>query len=51
MDAFHCIKTLKIAVNSDRIPEIFNSDQESLFTYLEIMAEFRTHGIQISINE
>ena len=50
MDAFHCVETLKMAVDSYGKPEIFNSDQERHFTSSEFMTELRTHGILISMD-
>ena len=50
MDAFHCVETLKMAVDSYGKPEIFNSDQGSQFTSSEFVAELRNHGIQISMD-
>lgn len=43
MDAFHCVETLKMAVDPFGKPEIFNSDQESQFTSSEFIAELRAH--------
>ena len=50
MDAFHCVETLKMAVDSYGKPEIFNSDQGSQFTSSEFVAKLRAHGIQISMD-
>ena len=55
MDAFHCVETLKTAMDSYGKPEIFNSDQGSQFTgsqftSSEFVAELRYHGIQISMD-
>ncbi|WP_367274597.1 DDE-type integrase/transposase/recombinase [uncultured Victivallis sp.] len=50
MDAFHCVETLRMAVDSYGKPEIFNSDQGNQFTNSEFMAELRDHGILISID-
>ena len=50
MDAFHCVETLKTAMDFYGKPEIFNSDQGSQFTSSEFIAELRTHGIQISMD-
>lgn len=50
MDAFHCVETLRMAVDSYGKPEIFNSDQGNQFTSSEFMAELRDHGILISID-
>ena len=50
MDAFHCVETLKMAVDSYGKPEIFNSDQGNQFTSSEFVAELRAHGIQISMD-
>ena len=46
MDAFHCVETPKMAVDSYVIPEIFNSDQGS---QAEFLTELRTHDILISM--
>lgn len=46
MDAFHCVETPKMAVDSYGIPEIFNSDQGS---QSEFLTELRTHDILISM--
>ena len=50
MNAFHCVETLKMAVDSYGKPEIFNSDQGSQFTSSEFVTELRAHGIQISMD-
>ena len=50
MDAFHCAETLKTAQDSYGKTEIFHSDQGSQFTSSESVAEFRNHGIQISMD-
>ena len=50
MNAFHCVETLKMVVNSYGKPEIFNSDQGSQFTSSEFVTELRAHGIQISMD-
>ena len=41
MDAFHCVETLKTAMDSYGKPEIFNSDQGSQFTSSEFVTELR----------
>ena len=43
MDAFHCVETLKTAMDSYGKPEIFNSDQGSQFTSSEFVTELRAH--------
>ena len=50
MDAFHCVETLKTAMDFYGKPEIFNSDQGSQFTSSEFVTELRNHGIQISMD-
>ena len=50
MDAFHCVETLKTAMDFYGKPEIFNSDQGSQFTSSEFVVELRAHGIQISMD-
>ena len=50
MDAFHCVDTLKTAIDSYGKPEIFNSNQGSQFTSSEFLTELRNHGIQISMD-
>lgn len=41
MDAFHCVETLKTAMDFYGKPEIFNSDQGSQFISSEFVAELR----------
>ena len=50
MNAFHCVETLKTAVDSYGKPEIFNSDQGSQFSSSEFVAELRAIVISISMN-
>ena len=50
MDAFNCVETLKMAVDSYEKPEILNSDQGNQFTSSEFVAELRAHGILICID-
>ena len=50
MDAFHCVETLRMAVDSYGKPEIFNSDQGSQFSSSEFIAEHRTHDIPIRMD-
>jgi putative transposase len=50
MDAFHCVDTLKKAVERFGKPEIFNSDQGSQFTSAEFVGELRSCGTQISMD-
>jgi len=50
MDAFHCVETLKMAIDRYGKPEIFNSDQGSQFTSAEFIAELRQRGIRISMD-
>ena len=49
MDAFHCVETPKMAMDSYGIPEIFNSDQGSQSSCSEFLTELRTHDILISM--
>lgn len=50
MDAFHCVETLKMAINRFGKPEIFNSDQGSQFTSTEFVSVLREQGITISMD-
>ena len=50
MDAFHCVETLKMAIERFGKPEIFNSDQGSQFTSDEFIEELQRHNIQISMD-
>ena len=50
MDAFHCVDTLRMAVERFGRPEIFNSDQGSQFTSTEFLDELRSYGIKISMD-
>lgn len=50
MDAFHCVDTLRMAVERFGKPEIFNSDQGSQFTSAEFVGELRNYGVQISMD-
>ena len=50
MDAFHCVETLKMAIERFGKPEIFNSDQGSQFTSDEFIRELQKNGIQISMD-
>ena len=45
-----CIETLQLAVSKYRVPEIFNSDQESQFTNREFTDELKKLGIAISMD-
>ena len=49
MEAFHCIETLRMAIERFGTPEIFNSDQGSQFTSEEFISELPKHNIQISM--
>ena len=50
MDAFHCVETLRMAIERFGKPEIFNSDQGSQFTSDEFIKELQNNGIQISMD-
>lgn len=50
MDAFHCVDTLRMAVERFGKPEIFNSDQGSQFTSSEFVGELRNYGVKISMD-
>lgn len=50
MDAFHCVETLRMAIERFGTPEIFNSDQGSQFTSEEFISELQKHNIQISMD-
>ncbi|MDD3885922.1 MAG: IS3 family transposase [Victivallaceae bacterium] len=50
MDAFHCVDTLRMAVERFGKPEIFNSDQGSQFTSNEFIDELKSYGIRISMD-
>ena len=50
MDAFHCVETLRMAIERFGKPEIFNSDQGSQFTSDEIINELQKNEIQISMD-
>lgn len=50
MDAFHCVETLRMAIERYGRPEIFNSDQGSQFTSNEFIAELERLGIRISMD-
>ena len=50
MDAFHCVETLRMAIERFGKPEIFNSDQGSQFTSDEFIEELQRHNIQISMD-
>ena len=50
MDAFHCVETLRMAIERFGKPEIFNSDQGSQFTSEEFISELQKHNIQISMD-
>ena len=50
MDAFHCVETLKTAIDFYGKPEIFNSDHGSQFTSSDFVTELRAHGILISMD-
>ena len=50
MDAFHCVETLRMAIERYGKPEIFNSDQGSQFTSDEFIAELERQGIRISMD-
>ena len=50
MDAFHCVETLRMAIERYGKPEIFNSDQGSQFTSDEFIAELERLGIRISMD-
>jgi len=50
MDAFHCVDTLRMAVERFGKPEIFNSDQGSQFTSSEFVGELRNYSVKISMD-
>jgi putative transposase len=50
MDAFHCVETLRMAIERFGKPEIFNYDQGSQFTSDEFINELQKNGIQISMD-
>ena len=50
MDAFHCVDTLRMAVERFGKPEIFNSDKGSQFTSSEFVGELRNYGVKISMD-
>lgn len=50
MDAFHCVDTLRMAIERFGKPEIFNSDQGSQFTSSEFVSELQNFGVQISMD-
>ena len=50
MDAFHCVETLKMAIERHGKPEIFNSDQGSQFTSEEFVSKLERRGILISMD-
>ena len=50
MDAFHCVETLTMTMDSYGKPKIFNSDQGNKFTRSEFVEELRNYGIQISMD-
>jgi len=50
MDAFHCVDTLRMAVERFGKPEIFNSDQGSQFTSAEFVGKLRNYGVKISMD-
>jgi putative transposase len=50
MDAFHCVETLRMAIERFGKLEIFNSNQGSQFTSDEFIEELQQHNIQISMD-
>ena len=48
IDAFHCVETLRMAIERLGKPEIFNSDQGSQFTSDEFIKELQNNGIHVN---
>ena len=47
---FHCVDTLRMAVERFGKPEIFNSDQGRQFISAEFFGELRNYGVKISMD-
>ncbi len=50
MDTSFCIRCLEDAIQSEGVPEIFNTDQGSQFTSDEFTGKLKNHGIKISMD-
>lgn len=50
MDTSFCVRCLEDAIESEGVPEIFNTDQGSQFTSDEFTGKLKDHGIKISMD-